>query len=98
MVVLVIEVDDFSFSSVDSECHPPVSRDSEAPCALAVARELVNFPAWNVPELLDILHLLKEGHDVADLLDNRERKAGNIVTFDELTQSPMGDIADFHEE
>ena len=96
MVILVIEVNYFSFASVDPECHPPIPGDREAPCALAIAGELMNFPARNVLELLRVFHLLQESHDVANLLDNRRTETGSIITLNKPPQSPMDDIPDVH--
>jgi len=96
VVILVIEVNYFSCASVDPECHPPVADDREAPRALAISGELMNFPARNVLELLRVFHLLQESHDVADLLDNGRRQTGSIITLNKSPQSPMDDIADLH--
>jgi hypothetical protein len=94
VVILVIEVQNFSFGSVDPECQAPVARDREAPCSLAVASELVNSSARNTPKLPGVFHLLEERRYVADLLDDSGRKAGSIVTLDESPQSTMDDIPD----
>ena len=44
MVILIIQVEDFSFGLVDSERDPPVTGDGEAPCSLAVASKLMSLP------------------------------------------------------
>lgn len=71
MVILVIQVEDFSFGLVDSEGDPPVAGDGEAPAFLAVAGELIGVPTWDVAELLGIFHLLQEGQNITDLFYDR---------------------------
>ena len=95
-VILIIEVQYLSFGSVDPECNAPVARDGEALCPLPVAAQLVNFPDRNVLELLRVFHLLEEGHDVADLLNDWRREAGGIITLDESAQSPMDYVPNLH--
>ena len=58
MVVLKIQIEDLSFTLVDSECDPPVPGDGQAPCPLAVAGELVGFPARDVAKFQGCSHLL----------------------------------------
>jgi hypothetical protein len=96
VIILVSEVKYFSFGRVNPEGQASVVRDREAPGTLAVAGEPVHVPARNIPELAGVFHLLQEGHDVADLLDDSGRKAGSIVTLDESPQAPMEDIPDSH--
>ena len=79
MVILVIQVEDFSFGLVDSERDPPGAGDGEAPCSLAVASKLMRFPARDVAELLGVFHLLQEGQNVADPLHNSRGKTGSIM-------------------
>ena len=72
MVILIIQVEDFSFGLVDFERDPPVAGDGEALCSLAVAGKLMRFPARDVAELLGVFHLLQEGQNVANpLYDSR---------------------------
>jgi hypothetical protein len=73
VVVLKIQIEDFSFPLVDPERDSPVAGDGQTPCTLAVAGELEGFPARDVTEFLGFFHLLQEGNDVADFLDNRGR-------------------------
>jgi len=91
VVILIIQVDDFSFGLVDSERDPPLAGDGEAPGPLAVAGERVRFPARDVAELLGGFHLLQEGQNVADPLHGRRSQAGSIITMlNEAPQSAMG--------
>jgi Helix-turn-helix domain len=53
-------------------------RLAACPELTAVAAEPVNVPARNIPELPGVFHLLQEGHDVADPLDDGGRKARSI--------------------
>jgi len=66
MVIFIIQVEDFSLGLVDPERDPAVAGDGEAPCSLAVASELMGFPARDVAEFPGIFHLLQEGQNVAD--------------------------------
>jgi len=43
MIILIIQVEDFSFSLVDFERDPPVAGDGQAPAPLAVPGELMAF-------------------------------------------------------
>ena len=55
MVILIIQVEDFSFGLVDSERDPPVAGNGEAPCSLAVAGKLMRFPGtWDVVQSIQI--------------------------------------------
>ncbi len=97
MVILIIQVEDFSFGLVDSERDALVAGDSEAPCSLAVAGELMRFPARDVAEFLGVFHLLQKGQNVADLLDDGRRQAGSIIALNEAPQSPMDYVSNLHE-
>ena len=81
MVVLIIKVNNFAFRLIDAERYPPVPRNAQTPCSLAVSRELVDFPAWNVAQLLRVLHFLQERNDVAYLLDHGRRQAGTVIAL-----------------
>ena len=58
MVILIIQVENFSFGLVDSKRDPPIASDRKAPASLAGARELVRIPSRHIAELLGIFHLL----------------------------------------
>ena len=96
MVVFIVQIEDFSLGLVDPERDPPVAGDGEAPCSLAVASELMRFPARHVPDLLGVFHLLQEGQNVADPLHDSWRQAGSIVVLNEAPQSPMDHVSEFH--
>ena len=96
MVVLIIQVEDFSLGLVDPERDPPVARDMKAPCPLAVAGELVRFPTRHIAEFLRIFHLLQEGQNVSDLLHDTWSQAGSIIALDEAPQSTMDRVSDLH--
>jgi len=49
MVIFIVQVEDFSLALVDPERDPPVAGDGEAPCSLAVASELMDFPDFKKP-------------------------------------------------
>jgi hypothetical protein len=74
MVILIIQVKDFSFGLVDFERDPPITGDGEAPDSFAVAGELVGVPARYVAELSGIFHLLQESQNIPDLLHDRGAK------------------------
>jgi len=57
VIIFVIQIDDLFAFGGNGKGQPPVSRDREAPCSLAIARELVNLPRAHVTEFADILHL-----------------------------------------
>ena len=97
MVILIIQVEDFLLGLVDPERDPPVAGDGEAPCSLAVASELMRFPARDVAEFLGVFHLLQEGQNVADPLHDSRGQAGRIITLNEAPQSPMDHVPDLHE-
>jgi len=71
MVILVSQVENFSFGLVHLERDPPVAGDGKAPAPLAVAGQLMGVPTRNVTELLGVFHLLEEGQNIADLLHDR---------------------------
>ena len=92
MVILIIQVKDFSSDLVNSERDPPVAGDDEAPCSLAVSRELMYFPTRDIPDFLDVFHLLQEGQNVAEPLHESRSQAGSIVMLNEAPQSPMDQL------
>jgi hypothetical protein len=56
----------------------------------------VSVPHRYASQLARVLHVLKEGDNVADLLDESRRQAGPIVALDEPPHSTVDDVADFH--
>ncbi len=50
MVILIIQVKDFSFGLVDFERDPPITGDGETPDSFAVAGELVRVPNRDMPQ------------------------------------------------
>ena len=97
MVIFIIQVEDFSLGLVDPERDPPVAGDGEAPCSLAIAGELMRFPARDVAEFTGVCHLLQEGHNVPDPFHDKRRQAGWIVACDEAPQSPVDHVSDLHD-
>ena len=96
MVILIIQVEDFSFGPVDSERDPPIACDGETPCSLAVDSKLMPFPVRYIVELLGVFHFLQEGHNVADPLHNIGGQAGSIIMLNEAPQSPMDHVSNLH--
>ena len=96
MVILIIQVEDFSFGLVDSKRDPPVAGDGKAPCSLAVTGKLMRFPARDVAEFLGAFHLLQEGQNVTDPLYDSRGQAGSIIILNEAPQSPMDHVSDLH--
>ena len=85
MVVLEIEVEDFSLTLVDPKRNPPVGDDGEAPRSSAVAAEFMRFPARDAAKLLGVFHLLQEGQNIAYLLDDARSQPRGIIAFDETS-------------
>ena len=98
MVILIIQVENFSFGLVDSERDPPIVGNGEAPCSLAVAGKLMRFPARDVAELLGVFHLLQEGQNVADPLYDSRSQTGSVIMLNEAPQSPMDHVSDLHKQ
>src|ERR1035437_2294721 len=96
MIVLVIEVEDLAFLRVNSERDPPVAGDGKAPGSLAVAGELMRFPARHVAEFLGVVHFLQEGQNVPDLLHDSRSQAGRIIALNEAPQPPMNHVSELH--
>ena len=97
MVILIIQVEDFSLGLVDSEPNPPVAGDRKTPGPLSVAAQLVRFPTRNVVEFPGVLHLLQEGENVTNLLEDGRGQAGRIIALDEAPQSSMRHVSDLHQ-
>jgi hypothetical protein len=96
VVVLIVQIEDFSFRGVNPERDPPVPGDAETPGPFSAAGKLVRFPTRDVAEFLDVLNFLQEGKNVADLLDYCWRQPRRIVAFDEAPQPLMDHIPDRH--
>jgi hypothetical protein len=54
MVILIIQVKDFSFGLVDFERDPPITGDAETPDTFTVAGELVRVPDRDIAELQNL--------------------------------------------
>src|SRR4030042_2516658 len=96
MIILIIQVEDFSFGLVDLERDPPVAGNGEAPGPLAVAGELMGVPTGEVAELLGVFHFLQEGQNITDLLHDRRSYPGGIIMLNEASQPPMSHVSDLH--
>ena len=96
MIILIIQIEDFSFGLVNFEGDPPVAGNGETPCSLAVTSELMRFPTRDVTELLRGFPFLQESQNVADpLLDSRGQDE-RIIMLNEAPQSPMDHLPDLH--
>ena len=74
MVVLVVEIKDFTLFSVDTKSDPPIPGDADAPNPLTATLELVHSPGLDRMEFLRVSHVLKKGEDLTQLVNRGRRQ------------------------
>ncbi len=82
-----MQVDDFDFGAVDREGDPPILSDEEAPGPFAIPWELVRLPGRHTASLVLGRHVLKEGQDFDDLIDNLRLKPAGVAAFQQAPQA-----------
>lgn len=98
MVVLIIEVHDFIFFTIDPEGYPPVAGDSQAPRAFFVTGEMMGPPTGYGTQFLRIFNFLQVGDNVSYFLHIGRMKPGGVIALDETLQTLGHDIPDSHGE
>jgi len=96
VIILEVQVQDFLLNWVDPERDSPVSCDMKTPGSFAVSCKLMHLPARHVAHLLDLLHVLEEGENVANLLHHRRVQTGDIVALNEAAQPAMDYVPYLH--
>jgi hypothetical protein len=69
VIIFKIEVENFAFRLVDPERDPPIAGDGEAPGSSPARGEPMSLPRRKCPKFFNVLHILKEGENVANFLD-----------------------------
>jgi hypothetical protein len=57
-IVLIVQIEDFSFQGINPERDPPISGDGETPGSFSAARKLVGFPARDSAQFLGVFDFL----------------------------------------
>src|SRR6202040_3953305 len=94
VIVLQIEVADFTLPDVEGQ--PPIAAERNAPCAGAVAPQLVNAPAGRPDNAADVGRRDQHREDVAQPPHKVIAEFPAVVVFDEAQQAPMPDAPNDH--
>ena len=69
VVIFQIHVVDFSICGIDTKRQSAISGDTEAPCALSVARECMDLPCRERAQFLGVLHVIEERQHLPKLVN-----------------------------
>src|SRR5208337_247490 len=75
VIILQIDVADFTLCNVDAERQTAVASDPQAPCALAVTGQGVRLPRGKRTQFLRVLHVVEKGQHLAELVRRIRRDA-----------------------